>query len=185
MIKKASAATLILTISKINVESLLFGNGESKGQWSAPVHAVVIVSYLLRCAAQSTHKMVKPTLQNQHPIIVKCFNIGKSIYRFISTQDTFWWQRYSSMAKSVTWSQSNRACFLVSEDRKPTNKQQLASVKTWRSISRDPWAPDYRQALTAKDFPPSIKTVLIFTVMSLCPNTIEPLKMEVLCLKWL
>ncbi len=114
--------------------------------------------------------------------------IGKSIYLYsrhilplFDGKD----MEYSSVAKSVTWSQSNRACFLVPEDRKPTNKQQLAAVKTWRSISRDPWAPDYRQALTAKDFHPSIKTVLIFTVMSLCPNTIEPLEIEVLCLKWL
>ncbi len=72
------------------------------------MHAVVIVSYLLRCASQSTHKMVKPTLQNQYPIIVKCFNIGTlsvNLYIGSSLLKTLLDGKdmeYSSVAKSVT-----------------------------------------------------------------------------------
>lgn len=106
---------------------------------------------------------------------------------------------YSSMAKSVTWSQSNRAWFSVTEDKTEGLKDPQTSSNSrwlqWRPGKASPgrklriwwcpWAPDYRQSLTAKDFHPSIKTVLIFTITSHCPNTTEPLKMEVVGPKWL
>lgn len=88
---------------------------------------------------------------------------------------------YSSMAKSVTWSQSNRAWFSVTEDKTEGLKDPQTSSNSrwlqWRPGKASPgrklriwwcpWAPDYRQSLTAKDFHPSIEIVLIFTVVTL------------------
>ncbi len=93
------------------------------------------------------------------------------------------------MAKSVAWSQSNnRAYFPVTED-KTEDRKTHKHAATQGGCSEDlakGGNSEFGDVHGQRFFIQLLKLHLYLQLsMSLCPNTIEPLKMEVLCLKWL
>lgn len=69
---------------------------------------------------------------------------------------------YSSMAKSVTRSQPNRAAETKLKAKRPTNKQQVTvAAVTWQNISR-------------KETENPLKNTVIFKTRLVCPNCLRP-----------